>query len=82
MRSATEDVYTLRIIFGIIVPKSFSYPRNRKLIENKEAYAKMANAVNPYGDGLSSIRTIKIIKNFFGFTNEKVDELIQQQSLK
>jgi UDP-N-acetylglucosamine 2-epimerase (non-hydrolysing) len=34
----------------------------------------MANAVNPYGDGFSSVRTIKIIKNYFGFSNEKVEE--------
>ena len=47
-----------------------------KLIEDDEEYKKMANAVNPYGDGLSSFRTIKIIKNYFGFSNEVVDEFI------
>lgn len=49
------------------------------LIENKADYIKMANAVNPYGDGFSSVRTIRIIKNYFGFTNEKVDEFIPRQ---
>ncbi len=47
-----------------------------KLIEDEEEYKKMANAVNPYGDGLSSFRTIKIIKNYFGFSKEVVDEFI------
>jgi UDP-N-acetylglucosamine 2-epimerase (non-hydrolysing) len=46
------------------------------LIDNKAEYAKMANAVNPYGDGLSAIRTIKIIKNYFGFSNEVVAEFV------
>jgi UDP-N-acetylglucosamine 2-epimerase (non-hydrolysing) len=52
------------------------YDTAHKLIEDKEEYKKMANAVNPYGDGLSSIRTVKIIKNYFGMTNEPVDEFI------
>jgi UDP-N-acetylglucosamine 2-epimerase (non-hydrolysing) len=47
-----------------------------QLIEDENEYKKMANAVNPYGDGLSSFRTIKIIKNYFGFTKEVVDEFI------
>jgi UDP-N-acetylglucosamine 2-epimerase (non-hydrolysing) len=47
-----------------------------QLIDNKVAYAKMANAVNPYGDGLSAVRTIKIIKNYFGFSNEVVEEFV------
>jgi UDP-N-acetylglucosamine 2-epimerase (non-hydrolysing) len=46
------------------------------LIENPMEYKKMANAVNPYGDGHSAERTIKIIKNYFGISNEKVDEFI------
>ena len=50
-----------------------------KLIDHKEEYEKMANAVNPYGDGLSAIRTIKIIKNYFGMTNEVVDEFVPHQ---
>lgn len=48
----------------------------KRLIENKIAYKKMATAVNPYGDGLSSKRTVQIIKNFFKITNVKVKEFI------
>ncbi len=47
-----------------------------KLIKDPAEYKKMANAVNPYGDGYSSERTIKIIKNYFGFTNEVIQEFI------
>lgn len=36
----------------------------KKLLHNKNAYAQMANAVNPYGDGKASNRIAKIIKEF------------------
>jgi UDP-N-acetylglucosamine 2-epimerase (non-hydrolysing) len=52
------------------------YDAALKLIKDPDEYSKMANAVNPYGDGFSSERTVKIIKNYFGFTNEIVDEFI------
>jgi UDP-N-acetylglucosamine 2-epimerase (non-hydrolysing) len=48
----------------------------KKLIDNKAAYKKMASAVNPYGDGLSSKRTIQIIKNYFNISNTKIKEFI------
>jgi UDP-N-acetylglucosamine 2-epimerase (non-hydrolysing) len=48
----------------------------RKLIVDKAAYKKMASAVNPYGDGLSSKRTIQIIKNYFNISHIKVEEFI------
>ena len=32
------------------------------LLESEEAYAGMANAVNPYGDGEAAERTIQAIK--------------------
>ena len=84
LRSVTErpDAIAFGTVELVGLDEENIYNTALKLIENKEEYAKMANAVNPYGDGLSSIRTIKIIKNFFGFTNEKVDEFIPQQSLK
>ncbi len=52
------------------------YQTALKLIDNPDEYKKMANAVNPYGDGLSSWRTIKIIKNYFGMTNEVVEDFV------
>ena len=47
-----------------------------KLIDDKSEYNKMANAVNPYGDGLASKRTVNIIKRYFGLTNEIIEEFI------
>ena len=52
------------------------YSTALELIENPAEYKKMANAVNPYGDGLSSFRTMKIIKNYFGLSNEKIEEFV------
>jgi UDP-N-acetylglucosamine 2-epimerase (non-hydrolysing) len=48
----------------------------KKLIDSQAAYKKMASAVNPYGDGLSSKRTVQIIKNYFNLSNTKVKEFI------
>jgi len=45
-----------------------------QLIEDQNEYKKMATAINPYGDGFSSDRTIKIIKNYFGMAIEVVNE--------
>lgn len=50
------------------------YSTALQLIEDEKEYKKMANAVNPYGDGLSSDRTIKIIKNYFGMDNLEINE--------
>jgi len=46
----------------------------RVLLEDKKEYEKMASAVNPYGDGKAAARTVSIIKNYFGFTTEPVEE--------
>jgi UDP-N-acetylglucosamine 2-epimerase (non-hydrolysing) len=36
------------------------------LLESSEAYATMANAVNPFGDGQASERIVNIVSEFFG----------------
>jgi UDP-N-acetylglucosamine 2-epimerase (non-hydrolysing) len=33
----------------------------KELLDNKEAYSKMANAVNPYGDGTTSKKIVEIV---------------------
>jgi UDP-N-acetylglucosamine 2-epimerase (non-hydrolysing) len=38
------------------------------LLDDPFAYAAMANATNPYGDGLASARTVAAIAHFFGFS--------------
>jgi len=50
------------------------YSTALQLIEDPNEYKKMATAINPYGDGLSSERTIKIIKNYFGMALEVINE--------
>lgn len=44
------------------------------LLNNEDEYLKMANAINPYGDGFSAKRTIQIIKNYFQISNTPIDE--------
>lgn len=46
------------------------------LIDNKSSYEAMANAVNPYGDGLASKRIVDTILYYFGKTSEKPNQLI------
>jgi UDP-N-acetylglucosamine 2-epimerase (non-hydrolysing) len=36
------------------------------LLDDAHAYAAMANAVNPYGDGLAAARTVAALADFFG----------------
>ncbi|SDC07595.1 MULTISPECIES: non-hydrolyzing UDP-N-acetylglucosamine 2-epimerase [unclassified Candidatus Frackibacter] len=40
-----------------------------KLLNNNKEYEKMANAVNPYGDGKASRRIIRILLSKFGYQN-------------
>jgi UDP-N-acetylglucosamine 2-epimerase (non-hydrolysing) len=52
------------------------YGKAVELFENPSEYKKMANAVNPYGDGKASKRHVTIISNYFGMTNEIVEEFV------
>jgi len=42
-----------------------------ELLENKESYRKMANAVNPYGDGRACERIVQTLLHKYGYTAEK-----------
>jgi UDP-N-acetylglucosamine 2-epimerase (non-hydrolysing) len=44
------------------------------LLRDPKEYQKMANAVNPYGDGKAAERIIQAIRNYFGFTGGPVEE--------
>lgn len=44
----------------------------QKLLDSKENYAKMASSVNPYGDGLASLRIVEILKNNKDFLLKKI----------
>lgn len=76
LRSVTErpDAVTFGTVKLVGLDEEVIFSTANTLIENKLEYAKMANATNPYGDGLSAERTIKIIKNYFGMANEPVEE--------
>lgn len=45
-----------------------------KLIRNESEYAIMSKAVNPYGDGLASIRIADIIENYFELDKKVINE--------
>lgn len=45
-----------------------------KLINSKEEYEKMSKAINPYGDGKSSVRIVEDILYHFGIRNEKSED--------
>lgn len=44
------------------------------LLSNKREYKKMANAVNPYGDGKASQRIVQAILHYFDISNQPIDE--------
>ncbi len=48
------------------VKQEVIYEMAKELLVDNEAYQKMAKAVNPYGDGLASMRIVEAILNRFG----------------
>jgi UDP-N-acetylglucosamine 2-epimerase len=42
----------------------------RELLADEAAYARMAQAANPYGDGQAARRTVLAIRRYFGLTDE------------
>jgi len=50
------------------------YCWTRRLLDDRELYLKMANAVNPYGDGRGARRTVEGIRYHFGLRPERPDE--------
>ncbi len=81
LRSVTErpeavEFGTVKLV-GLDEEKIFSTAVT--LFENPAEYKKMANAVNPYGDGNAAIRHIKIISNYFKLTNEVVKEFVPEK---
>lgn len=45
-----------------------------KLIRDRSFYSNMSKAVNPYGDGLASIRIADIIENYLGLAKKDINE--------
>lgn len=46
------------------VERDVIYSMIKELLDNKESYSNMANAVNPYGDGKASARIAQALKTF------------------
>ena len=49
------------------------YQTAKTLLTDKKAYSTMANAVNPYGDGLACGRIIAAIEYYFKIRDERPD---------
>ena len=46
--------------------RTSSSARSTALLTDPAAYAAMANAVNPYGDGHAARRSVQAIESYFG----------------
>jgi UDP-N-acetylglucosamine 2-epimerase (non-hydrolysing) len=44
-----------------------------ELLTSESAYARMARAVNPYGDGLAASRSVAAIEHFFGYAERPAE---------
>lgn len=47
-----------------------------QLLDDKEEYSNMSKAVNPYGDGRASERTVQALLYHFGLSSQKPEEFI------
>ena len=76
LRTVTERPEAVRYgtvkLVGLDTNKIFTSAR--RLLDDKAAYRKMAAAVNPYGDGKAAVRTVAIIKNYFGISKHIMKE--------
>ncbi len=52
------------------------YRKTRRLLDDPRAYRTMANAVNPYGDGLAAERTVRAIRWYFGLSKNAGREFV------
>lgn len=51
----------------------------RELLDNQQIYQRMANAINPYGDGHAVKRIIGGLKNYFGFCPDRPGDFRTQE---
>ena len=49
------------------------YKEARRLLTDKEEYGRMAESVNPYGDGQASRRIIQAILYHYGLAGDRPD---------
>lgn len=73
MRTTTErpeavDAGTVRLVG---VKREDIFRNAQELLDDQAAYDRMANAVNPYGDGHAARRTVEAIRYFFGIRGDR-----------
>lgn len=78
MRENTErpEAVTAGTVRLIGTDEDRIYDEVTLLLHDEQAYAKMANAVNPYGDGRAAERTVAAIAQMLG-VGERIDEFDQ-----
>ncbi|MGF7430143.1 UDP-N-acetylglucosamine 2-epimerase (non-hydrolyzing) [Thermoanaerobacterium thermosaccharolyticum] len=76
LRDVTERPEAVKAGTVKIIGTDFDrvYSEAKLLLTDRNEYDRMANAVNPYGDGNASRRIVTAIKYVFGMTNERPDE--------
>jgi UDP-N-acetylglucosamine 2-epimerase (non-hydrolysing) len=76
MREKTERPEAVR--FGTVklvgTDPKLIYREASHLLTDRAYYDRMANAVNPYGDGRAAERTIEAILYYFGLTKRRPAE--------
>ncbi|MDA8442407.1 MAG: UDP-N-acetylglucosamine 2-epimerase (non-hydrolyzing) [Peptococcaceae bacterium] len=76
LRETTErpEAVTAGTVKLVGTSQSAVYTGTKMLLDNPELYLKMANAVNPYGDGQAAARTVQaILSHFQGITKRPDD---------
>lgn len=73
MRTTTErpeavEAGTVRLVG---VKRADIFRNAQELLDDAQAYARMANAVNPYGDGHAAERIVEAIRYFFGLRSDR-----------
>ncbi|MEG6569987.1 non-hydrolyzing UDP-N-acetylglucosamine 2-epimerase [Thermoanaerobacterium thermosaccharolyticum] len=76
LRDVTERPEAVKAGTVKIIGTDFDrvYSEAKLLLTDKNEYDRMANAVNPYGDGNASRRIVTAIKYVFGMTNERPND--------
>ncbi len=70
-RPEAVDAGTVKVIG---TKRDTVFEEAEKLLKDKYEYDKMANAINPYGDGLASKRIAEGLEYFLGFSKNRPDE--------
>lgn len=84
LRKVTErpEAVTAGTAKVVGVEEQAVYRAVRELLTHAPTYERMANAVNPYGDGKATLRTLDAIRYHFGAWNERPQEFMGDRKVK